>query len=78
MSDSRHLQIDLIPGLDADVCEELAVLAQRCISGYSDNRPVSASLVRSRLTNALTGAPPVARRGPGRTEGRRLVRSAPP
>ncbi|MFD3959164.1 MULTISPECIES: GNAT family N-acetyltransferase [Streptomyces] len=34
-------------------------MAQQCIAGYSDDRPVSASLVRSRLTNALTGAPPV-------------------
>jgi GNAT superfamily N-acetyltransferase len=53
------VQIDLLPNLDDVVCEELAALAQRCISGYSDDRPVSASLVRSRLTNALTGAPPV-------------------
>ncbi|MFE9974021.1 GNAT family N-acetyltransferase [Streptomyces hirsutus] len=59
MSDRRPLQIDLLTGLDGELCEELAVLAQRCISGYSDDRPVSASLVRSRLTNALTGAPPV-------------------
>ncbi|MFI6112825.1 GNAT family N-acetyltransferase [Kitasatospora sp. NPDC051164] len=51
--------IDFIASLHADVCEELADLAQRCITGYSDDRPVSASLVRSRLTNALTGAPPV-------------------
>ncbi|MFD7341089.1 GNAT family N-acetyltransferase [Streptomyces violascens] len=51
--------IDFVAGLHADVCEELASLAQRCIAGYSDDRPVSASLVRSRLTNALTGAPPV-------------------
>ncbi|WP_329453441.1 GNAT family N-acetyltransferase (plasmid) [Streptomyces sp. NBC_01724] len=59
MSDPQPLQIDLLPGLDGDVCEELAVLAQRCIKGYSDDRPVSASLVRSRLANALTCAPPV-------------------
>ncbi|MFC7983352.1 hypothetical protein [Streptomyces sp. NPDC057336] len=68
MSDPRPVQIDLLPNLDGDVCEELAVLAQRCISGYSDDRPVSASLVRSRLTNALTGVPPVlavARNGQG-------------
>ncbi|KUN17614.1 hypothetical protein AQJ11_37770 [Streptomyces corchorusii] len=45
--------------LPASLCEELADLAQRCIAGYSDDRPVSARLVRSRLTNALTGAPPV-------------------
>ncbi|WP_250305290.1 GNAT family N-acetyltransferase [Streptomyces sp. A 4/2] len=51
--------IDFIAGLHASVCEELAGVAQRCIAGYSDDRPVSASLVRSRLTNALTGAPPV-------------------
>ncbi|MFD8947642.1 GNAT family N-acetyltransferase [Streptomyces xanthophaeus] len=51
--------IDFIAGLHAGMCEELAGLAQRCIAGYSDDRPVSASLVRSRLTNALTGAPPV-------------------
>ncbi|MGW4103160.1 GNAT family N-acetyltransferase [Streptomyces sp. NPDC004976] len=66
MSDPQPPQIDLLPGLDGDMCEELAVLAQRCIRGYSDDRPVSASLVRSRLTNALTGAPPmlaVARNG---------------
>ncbi|CAM5606573.1 hypothetical protein Sdia_36200 [Streptomyces diastaticus subsp. diastaticus] len=54
MSDPPPVQIDLLSNLDGDVCEELAVLAQRCISGYSDDRPVSASLVRSRLTNALT------------------------
>ncbi len=59
MSDPPPVQIDLLSSLDGDVCEELAVLAQRCISGYSDDRPVSASLVRSRLTNALTGVPPV-------------------
>lgn len=45
--------------LDDALCHELAVVAQRSISGYSDDRPVSASLVRSRLTNPLTGAPPV-------------------
>ncbi|MFF8617951.1 GNAT family N-acetyltransferase [Streptomyces sp. NPDC015350] len=49
----------LVTGLHTDMCKELADLAQRCITGYSDDRPVSASLVRSRLTNALTGAPPV-------------------
>jgi hypothetical protein len=69
VSDPRPpVQIDLLPDLDGDVCEELAVLAQRCLSGYSDDRPVSASLVRSRLTNALTGVPPVlavARNGQG-------------
>ncbi|MFJ4151940.1 GNAT family N-acetyltransferase [Streptomyces galbus] len=59
MSDPRPLQIDLLASLDDDVCEELASLAQRCITGYSDDRPVSVLLVRSRLTNALTGAPPV-------------------
>ncbi|MFK0119306.1 hypothetical protein [Streptomyces sp. NPDC090994] len=59
MSDPRSVQIDLLSNLNGDVCEELAVLAQRCISGYSDDRPVSASLVHSRLTNALTGAGPV-------------------
>ncbi|MFD4210548.1 GNAT family N-acetyltransferase, partial [Micromonospora tulbaghiae] len=59
MSAPSPLQIDLPPGLDAGACEELAVVAQQCIAGYSDDRPVSASLVRSRLTNALTGAPPV-------------------
>ncbi|GAA1017197.1 GNAT family N-acetyltransferase [Streptomyces thermogriseus] len=52
-------RIDLVSGLEDGLCEELAVLAQRCIVGYSDDRPVTASLVRSRLTNALTGAPPV-------------------
>lgn len=68
MSDPRPVQIDLLPDLDGDVCEELAILAQRCISGYSDDRPVSASLVRSRLTNALNRVPPVlavARNGQG-------------
>lgn len=59
MSDRPPLQIDLLAGLDGEVCEELAVVAQRCINGYSDDRPVSACLVRSRLTNALTGVPPV-------------------
>ncbi|MFD7323951.1 GNAT family N-acetyltransferase [Streptomyces sp. NPDC059875] len=57
--DSSGIQIDLLTGLHAGVCDELAALAQRCIAGYSDDRPVSASLVRSRLTNALTGEPPV-------------------
>ncbi|WP_228473813.1 GNAT family N-acetyltransferase [Streptomyces calidiresistens] len=51
--------IDLVGDLEVDLCEELAGIAQRCVAGYSDDRPVSASLVRSRLTNALTGAPPV-------------------
>ncbi|MEU7028889.1 GNAT family N-acetyltransferase [Streptomyces sp. NPDC046275] len=51
--------IDLVSGLSADLCEELADLAQQCITGYSDDRPVSASLVLSRLSNALTGAAPV-------------------
>ncbi|GHG12115.1 GNAT family N-acetyltransferase [Streptomyces filamentosus] len=41
------------------LCEQIAVVSQRGIGGFSDDRPVSASLVRSRLTNALTGAPPV-------------------
>ncbi|MFF2777111.1 GNAT family N-acetyltransferase [Streptomyces sp. NPDC058052] len=41
------------------LCEQLAVVGQQGIAGFSDDRPVSASLVRSRLTNALTGAPPV-------------------
>lgn len=41
------------------LCEEIAAVAQQSIAGFSDDRPVSASLVRSRLTNALTGAPPV-------------------
>ncbi|MFD6334848.1 GNAT family N-acetyltransferase [Streptomyces niveus] len=45
--------------LDDGVYNELAALAQRCVTGFSDDRPVSASLVRSRLTNALTGAAPV-------------------
>lgn len=48
-----------IVSLEEDLCQELAALAQRCIAGFSDDRPVNASLVRSRLTNALTGAPPV-------------------
>lgn len=46
-------------GLEEALCQELAALAQRCITGFSDDRPVSASLVRSRLANALTGEPPV-------------------
>ncbi|MEV7277741.1 GNAT family N-acetyltransferase [Streptomyces sp. NPDC093111] len=45
--------------LSDGLCEQLAVVGQRGIAGFSDDRPVSASLVRSRLTNALTGAPPV-------------------
>ncbi|CAL9587664.1 hypothetical protein SUDANB106_05175 [Streptomyces sp. enrichment culture] len=57
--DTSVLRIGLVTGLDAGVCGELADLAQRCIAGYSDDRPGSASLVRSRLTNALTGTPPV-------------------
>ncbi|WP_431984135.1 GNAT family N-acetyltransferase [Streptomyces qinglanensis] len=51
--------IDRPNTLPGSLCEELAALSQRCISGYSDDRPVSASLVRSRLTNSLTGVPPV-------------------
>ncbi|MGW6605320.1 GNAT family N-acetyltransferase [Streptomyces sp. NPDC055036] len=46
-------------GLSGDVCAELADLAQQGIAGYSDDRPVSTALVHSRLTNALTGEPPV-------------------
>ncbi|MDH6145854.1 MULTISPECIES: GNAT family N-acetyltransferase [Kitasatospora] len=45
--------------LDDVLAAELAELAQRCIHGFSDNRPVSVTLVRSRLTNALTGEPPL-------------------
>ncbi|WP_274036461.1 GNAT family N-acetyltransferase [Streptomyces sp. MMBL 11-1] len=51
--------IGFIDPLRDGLCEQLADLAQQCITGFSDDRPVSASLVRSRLTNALTGAPPV-------------------
>ncbi|MFI1189413.1 GNAT family N-acetyltransferase [Streptomyces californicus] len=51
--------IGFIDILQEGLCEHLADLAQQCIAGFSDDRPVSASLVRSRLTNALTGAPPV-------------------
>ncbi|GHE71163.1 hypothetical protein GCM10018771_61460 [Streptomyces cellulosae] len=56
---SPDSRIGLVGSLEPGLCEELADLAQRCIAGYSDDRPVSASLVRSRLANALTGAPPV-------------------
>ncbi|MFI8459100.1 GNAT family N-acetyltransferase [Kitasatospora sp. NPDC085464] len=52
-------QIVLADGLNGHLCEELAALAQHCIAGFSDDRPVSSSLVRSRLTNALTGESPV-------------------
>ncbi|MFI5986967.1 GNAT family N-acetyltransferase [Streptomyces sp. NPDC051555] len=45
--------------LQEELCEELAALAQRRIAGFSDDRPVNVALVRSRLTNALTGTPPV-------------------
>ncbi|MFD6343928.1 hypothetical protein ACFWF9_04285 [Streptomyces roseolus] len=44
--------------LSDGLCEQLAVVGQRGIAGFSDDRPVSASLVRSRLANALAGAPP--------------------
>lgn len=52
-------RVGLVDGLDDRRCEELAALTRRCIAGFSDDRPVSSSLVRSRLTNALTGEPPV-------------------
>ncbi|WP_030237724.1 GNAT family N-acetyltransferase [Streptomyces sp. NRRL S-350] len=52
-------RIGLVHELDDPLCDELAALAQPCIAGFSDDRPVSPSLVRSRLANALTGEPPV-------------------
>ncbi|MFF8786799.1 GNAT family N-acetyltransferase [Streptomyces sp. NPDC015125] len=52
-------RIDLLDVLEDGLCEEIAGLAQRCIAGFSDDRPVSVPLVRSRLTNALTSAPPM-------------------
>ncbi|MFF7705424.1 GNAT family N-acetyltransferase [Streptomyces lydicus] len=52
-------RLETAEALDGPLCEELATLAQRCIVGHSDNRPVNAELVRSRLTNALTQAPPI-------------------
>ncbi|MDN3260822.1 GNAT family N-acetyltransferase [Streptomyces sp. CSDS2] len=52
-------RITVLDSLHESLCGELAALSQECIVGYSDDRPVSAALVRSRLTNALTGAPPV-------------------
>lgn len=58
-ADSLRCIVRRASGLSMSLCEELAVVAQGCIGGYSDDRPVSACLVRSRLTNALTGAPPV-------------------
>jgi GNAT superfamily N-acetyltransferase len=52
-------RITVLGSLHESLCGEIARLSQKCIAGYSDDRPVSASLVRSRLTDALTGAPPV-------------------
>ncbi|MCL3998886.1 GNAT family N-acetyltransferase [Streptomyces lavenduligriseus] len=52
-------RITVLDSLPESLCGELAALSQECIVGYSDDRPVSAALVRSRLTNALTAAPPV-------------------
>ncbi|MEU8543128.1 GNAT family N-acetyltransferase [Streptomyces sp. NPDC048717] len=74
-------RIGFVDGLSASLCEEVADLAQRGIAGYCDDRPVSASLVRSRLTNALTGAPPVlvvARDGSGALAGWCAVRRPEP
>ncbi|MEU3553317.1 GNAT family N-acetyltransferase [Streptomyces fragilis] len=48
-----------VGALTSALCEELAELGQRCIRGFSDDRPVDAALVWSRLVNALTGEPPV-------------------
>lgn len=56
---STGCRVEVISDWNVALRGDLADLAQRCIAGYSDDRPVSASLVRSRLTNALTGAPPV-------------------
>ena len=75
---SSALRIELPDGLKANVCEELAGLSQRCIAGFSDDRPVSASLLRSRLTNALTGAPPVLAVARDGREVTGSVRRAPP
>ncbi|MFE2914619.1 GNAT family N-acetyltransferase [Kitasatospora indigofera] len=56
---ASRVRVGLVDWLEDRLSEELAALAQRCIAGFSDDRPVSPSLVRSRLANALTGEPPV-------------------
>ncbi|BAU88087.1 GCN5-related N-acetyltransferase [Streptomyces laurentii] len=74
-------RIGFADDLSAGLCEEAAGLAQQCITGCSDDRPVSASLVRSRLTNALSGEPPVlalARDGSGALAGWCAVRRPEP